>query len=203
MAWREKRAARDDYLRHACCGSELPVTASKHEKTVGNPAITARGKSTMLSDSDKSTCVWDNTRSISKRNDPKLQRWKMSIPYTIFGLKAFRRITLREQYKNLIVSLFCGRRNFEIRSTMNSAELNVNVMFTLRTLNLKCRLRAELEVSRQPVTFQENREKRDFVTEIWQPLFAQNARTIVECRQLKLGSFAYTGLEEVAGTKTV
>lgn len=88
---REKRAARDDYFRHACCGSEPPVTASKHEKTEGNSAVTARGKSTMgdatLSDSDKSTRVRDNVWSLSKMNDRKLQSRAMHQCRGNFGIR--------------------------------------------------------------------------------------------------------------------
>ena len=41
---REKRAVRDDYSRHACCGSEPPLTTMKHEKIEGNQAVVPRGK---------------------------------------------------------------------------------------------------------------------------------------------------------------
>lgn len=51
LSW-EKRAARNDYFRHACCGSEPPVTAAKHEKTEGNSAITVRGKSAICNAAD-------------------------------------------------------------------------------------------------------------------------------------------------------
>lgn len=33
---REKRGLRHDYSARACCGSELPLTAMKHEKIEGN-----------------------------------------------------------------------------------------------------------------------------------------------------------------------
>lgn len=67
--------------------------------------------------------------------------------------------------------------------------------YSEHTLNLTCRLRTELEASRQPVTFQEIRKKRDFVIKNLIAICVQNER-LSNLDSWNSGRLRYTGLEE-------
>lgn len=91
-------------------------------ETRENSAITARGKSTMLSDSDKSTRVHETTYDLYPR--------QMILNYDV-GRYRYRTILimlfnygLREQYENTVVNPFYSRWNFKIRRKMDPVPQN-------------------------------------------------------------------------------